>query len=132
MPTAFKADVNCVAAGALSADNPAWRSGLQLLNAGSYWGSHEALEVVWRNAQPNSRERYLAQGLIQLANGLLKGAVGQEHARRRLAKLSREAFERAFPRRSGALMGIEATEAFRAAAKLAGGCTQIRFNIVEI
>ena len=48
--------------------NRAWIYSLELLENGFYWEAHEVLEEVWRNAAPNSRERYLVQGLIHIAN----------------------------------------------------------------
>ena len=102
-------------------DNPAWLYGLRLLNAGFYWEAHEVLEPVWLNAAPNSRERYLVQAVIHLANGMLKDAMGRPNARQRLAELSHEAFAAAFPSGDGVLMGIDAKTALHAAAQLADG-----------
>jgi len=48
--------------------NTAWLYGIRLFNNGYYWEAHEVLEAVWNNATPNSREKHLVQGVIQIAN----------------------------------------------------------------
>ena len=47
---------------------PGLEEGLALYRAGYFWEAHEAWEPLWLAAPPNSRERALLQGLIQLAN----------------------------------------------------------------
>ncbi len=101
--------------------NIAWRHGLRLFNAGFDWEAHEVLEAVWLNAAPNSCERALVQGIIHLANGRLKQAMGRPNARRRLANLAAEAFSAAFPLGRGRLMGIDGEKAALAARSLAEG-----------
>jgi hypothetical protein len=108
----------------------AWFYGIRLFNSGFYWEAHEVLEAVWLNALPNSRERYLVQAVIQLANGLLKEAMGRPNARRRLAGLARKQIVEAFPEGAGQVMGISAAEALAAADNLAAGDAGIRL-IVE-
>ena len=71
-----------------AAGNTAWRYGIRLMRHGFFWEAHEVLEPVWFNAAPNSRERYLVQGLIQLANAALKAELGQARAVRRLAEIA--------------------------------------------
>ena len=117
----IKAAAPAVTTDATSADNLAWHYGLRLLNAGFYWEAHEVLEQVWLNAAPNSRERYLVRGVIHLANGALKAAMGQTRARRRLAVMCRQAFEDAFAGGREQLMGIDADEAVRVADMLSEG-----------
>lgn len=101
-----------------AAGNPAWLYGLRLFNAGYYWEAHEVLEVVWMNAAPNSRERHLVQGVIHLANALLKAEMGRANACRRLAGLARLAFAEAFPSGAGRLMALDGAEVLRAAERL--------------
>ena len=50
----------------------AFRAGLQYLEAGFYWETHEVLEPVWMALPERSVEKRFIQGLIQLANGCLK------------------------------------------------------------
>ena len=52
--------------------NRAYLYGFVLYRAAYYWEAHEVWEAVWRSCRPNSRERYLLQALIQLANAGLK------------------------------------------------------------
>ena len=46
------------------------------------------LEAIWLKALPNSRERGLIQGVIQLANALLKRKSGQRKGAARLAAIA--------------------------------------------
>ncbi len=71
-----------------AAANPAWRHGLALLDAGLFWECHEALEPVWMNARPNSRERILVQAVIQIANAGLKRAMDRPRAAERLTAIA--------------------------------------------
>lgn len=86
--------------------NIAWRYGLRLFNEGFYWEAHEILELVWQRARPNSRERFVVQCVIHLANGALKSALGQAKARGRLAAMAEECRQRAFAGAVGSVMGL--------------------------
>jgi len=86
--------------------NVAWQYGLRLFNHGFYWEAHEVLEEVWMRAPPNSRERWLVQCVIHLANGALKKELGQQRAVLRLAGLARECGHRAFAGGEGLVMGL--------------------------
>ena len=77
--------------------NIAWLYGIRLYNAGYYWESHEILEAVWLNALPNSRERFLLQAVIHLANARLKMKMSRHAAVLRLQKLAMECMVRAIP-----------------------------------
>ena len=95
--------------------NIAWRYGIRLFNEGYYWETHEVLEAVWLNAVPNSREKHLVQGVIQIANARLKSLLNQPKACGRLSALASECITRAYPahlRKDGQktllLMGLEA------------------------
>lgn len=70
------------------AQNEAWLAGVRLYSAGFFWEAHEVWEPVWMNARPNSRERLLVQGVIQVANAALKQKMGRIPAAARLAGLS--------------------------------------------
>lgn len=74
--------------------NMAWRHGLDLFAAGYFWEAHEVLEAVWMNAAPNSREKHVVQGVIQLANAALKARMGRARAAERLARIADELFRR--------------------------------------
>ena len=65
-------------------ENAAYLFGFACLVRGYYWEAHEVWEPVWMRAAPNSRERHLLRGLIQLANALLKNAVERPNAAARL------------------------------------------------
>ena len=76
--------------------NTAWHYGIRLFNNGFYWETHEVLEAVWNNAAPNSREKHLVQGVIQMANAQLKANLKQEKAATRLQALAVECISRAY------------------------------------
>lgn len=83
--------------------NEAWLYGFRLYDAGCFWEAHEVWEPVWMGAAPNSAERHLAQGLIQLANACLKLAMGRKRAALRLL---RDAGLRLADAGSAPLMGV--------------------------
>ena len=104
--------------------NIAWRYGIRLFNEGFYWETHEVLEAVWMNAAPNSRERHLVQGVIQMANARLKSLLDQPKACKRLSTLASGCIARAYPqylerdeRETLLLMGLEASAMRSAAAE---------------
>lgn len=88
--------------------NVAWRYGLRLYNSGFYWEAHEVLERVWMNAQQNTREQQLVQGVIHLANAGLKQAMGRDPAVQRLLSLAASCFDRAFQSTDEPVMGLSA------------------------
>ncbi|MGI9354325.1 MAG: DUF309 domain-containing protein [Rhizobiaceae bacterium] len=78
-----------------------WHYGLRLLREGFYWEAHEVLEPVWTACAPNSRERYLVQAIIQIANAALKAELGKPRAAGKLiviaeGLLARSGSERLF------------------------------------
>jgi hypothetical protein len=93
---AVKALAPAVTRDADAAANIAWNHGLKLLNSGFYWEAHEVLETIWLAAPANSRERYLVQAVIQLANAALKQRMEKPNAAIRIAGLALEAAQRAF------------------------------------
>lgn len=74
---------------------PGLEEGLALYRAGYFWEAHEAWEPLWLAAPPNSRERALLQGLIQLANGWLKLRMDRAPAAERIAAIAAEHLARA-------------------------------------
>lgn len=103
------AQADHVTTSATAHSNVAWRYGLRLYNGGFYWEAHEVLERVWMNAQQNSREQQLVQGVIHLANAGLKQALGRDRAVQRLLRLAGSCFDRAFQSMDEPLMGLTAT-----------------------
>lgn len=101
--------------------NPVWHYGLVLIEHGFFWEAHEVLEPVWMRTAPNSRERFLLQAVIHIANGALKLRMGRPRAASRLAALARENLERAFEGHSGPLMGLEREDVGAAVAAVAEG-----------
>ena len=94
---------------------PGLGEGMALYRAGFFWEAHEAWEPLWLAAAPNSRERALLQGLIQLANGWLKLRMGRAPAAARIAALAGEHLGRAGP---GEVLGIESAWALAELARL--------------
>jgi predicted metal-dependent hydrolase len=92
---------------ALWQSNVAWLAGIRLYREGYFWEAHEVWEKVWMKARPNSRERLLVQGLIQLANSALKQRMGQHRAAVRLAKLALALTEGAAIGGELELMGVD-------------------------
>lgn len=86
----------------------AWMYGIRLFNEGYYWEAHEVLESVWLEAAHNSREKYLVQTVIQIANARLKLELGQATAASKLSVRAIACVERAFPRAEGTRMGLRA------------------------
>ena len=62
----------------------AYRYGARLYVEGFFWEAHEVWEAVWKASSPNSVERLLLRGLIQLANAALKLTMGRGNAALRL------------------------------------------------
>lgn len=85
-------------------DAPAYAYGLQLHAHGYYWEAHEVWEAVWLATAPNSQERHLLAGLIQLANACLKLEMVQPKAAVRLLQASQDHLDEC---RSGALLGLD-------------------------
>ncbi len=85
-------------------DAPAYAYGLRLYARGFFWEAHEVWEAVWLATAPNSQERYLLAGLIQLANACLKLEMAQPKAALRLLQASQAHFGEC---RSKALLGLE-------------------------
>ncbi len=88
-----------------------WRStppylfGFDLYAAGYFWEAHEVWEPVWMACAPNSRERALTAGLIQLANGCLKLVMRRPKATMRLlGEASAQLRAAAWP--AGRVMGL--------------------------
>jgi uncharacterized protein len=67
-------------------ENDAYRYAWRLFEARFYWEAHEVWECVWWRAAPASPERALLQGLIQIANSLLKQSTGRTKASQKILK----------------------------------------------
>lgn len=102
-------------------ENPCWQHALRLFDAGFYWEAHEILEELWQRANPNSRERFLCQCLIHLANAALKTSQGFSDAAGRILQLAQECHDRAFAGTSQSLMGLESKE-------IVAVCHQLNFG----
>ena len=84
----------------------AYFQGIVFFNNQFYWEAHEVWEGVWMNCPPNSREKYLLQGLIQMTNAALKASTGRTVSARKLIKLSEDLLEEAFRGAEDIIMGI--------------------------
>lgn len=109
--------------------NVAWLYGVRLINAGFFWEAHEVLEPVWAHAAPNSRERFLVQAVIHLANGSLKVRMARPNAAARLADLADESFERAFAGSNERFMGIDPREALAAGHAIRDGAESLTLSL---
>lgn len=107
-----------VTASATATGNAAWLYGLDLLEAGFYWESHEVLEPVWMNAPPNSAERHLVQAVIQLANAGLKQVMGRDRAALRLCRICDDLLDRIGEAGPDLIMGLEIVAVRTAIARL--------------
>ena len=81
----------------------AYRYGASLYVQKFFWEAHEVWEAVWKACSPNSIERRLLRGLIQLANAALKLRMARPKAALRLL---READEVLGEAGAGTLMGV--------------------------
>lgn len=99
--------------------NVAWHYGLRLFNEAFFWEAHEVLEEVWQRARPNSRERFLVQCVIHLANAALKGVLDQPGASRRLVAMADETRQRAFAGETEQVMGLSNRDVARCCGSLA-------------
>lgn len=66
-------------------DSEEYRYGIDLLNFGFWWESHEVFEKLWRVVGPKSSEGNFFQALIQLAAAQVKRRMGNHAAAKRLA-----------------------------------------------
>lgn len=87
-------------------DCPAFVAGMSCFSRGYFWEAHEFWEPLWAAQTPNSRERHLIRGLIQLANARLKAAMGADKAAARLRALAQGACDEAFRGRT-VIRGLE-------------------------
>ena len=99
------------------AASDAWRAGWQFLRQGYFWEAHELFEPVWMALLPNSRERAMVQGAIQLANAALKARMGRPRAVLRLCDLSERHLSAAGDAGAGA-MGADGAWLVREIARL--------------
>lgn len=85
----------------------AFRAGFQAVQAGYFWEAHELWEAVWLRLAPASRERWLLQGLIQVANAGLKRAMGRDAAAAKILPKADAALAEAFSGNTVAVMGVD-------------------------
>lgn len=106
-------------------ENDTYLYGIALYAAQYFWEAHEVWEPVWMRAPGNSRERYMMQGLIQLANACLKVRMARHGAAVRLLSMASGHFGDAglaTPR----IMGLDAvslarqTDLFRGRVEIGG------------
>jgi hypothetical protein len=83
---------------------PAYAYGLHLYAHGFFWEAHEVWEAVWLATAPNSQERHLLAGLIQLANASLKLEMAQPKAALRLLRASQDHLAEC---RNSSLLGLD-------------------------
>ncbi|WP_199864483.1 DUF309 domain-containing protein [Rhizobium sp. EC-SD404] len=89
-------------------ENVAYLAGFRLYGEGFGWEAHEVWEPVWMHAVPHTAERYLLQGLIQLANARLKFAMKRERAGGRLLGIAAGLIEQAsFAGGEEEVMGVD-------------------------
>ncbi|MDF1736274.1 MAG: DUF309 domain-containing protein [Minwuia sp.] len=113
----IRATVEGVAARDLAA-TAAWHFGLAFLRDGYFWEAHEVLEAVWLALPPNSAERVLCQGLIQLANAGLKRVMQRDNAAARLRAIADDRIAEGTARGGLGRLGLDPRdiEGFRRAA----------------
>ena len=92
------------------ARSAAFRAGFTAFEAGYFWEAHELWEPIWMRLAPQSPERHLLQGLIQLANARLKAAMNQERAARRILARAQAAIDAAYLGRAAPVMGLGEAE----------------------
>ena len=92
------------------ADNQAWLYGFALYGNGFFWEAHEVWEPVWMGLRPNSAERMLVQGMIQLANCCLKLGMGRPRAAARLAHHAADCLWNAGHGRTARVMGVDVAQ----------------------
>ncbi|MDQ0316466.1 DUF309 domain-containing protein [Amorphus orientalis] len=88
-------------------EHEAWLAGFRLYGQGYFWETHEVWEPVWIGARPNSAERVMVQGLIQLANGCLKVKMGRPKAALRLMSVAQGCLDEAANGGRNRLMGLD-------------------------
>lgn len=103
------------------AASPAWRNGIALLRHGYYWEAHEVLEAVWMHTAPDTAERALVQGVIQIANARLKLAMGRAKAAARIAGMAADHLKAAEALDRGGATNPARRLAMRCLARLVGG-----------
>jgi hypothetical protein len=101
-------------------ETPAWSFGLGFLRDGLFWEAHEVLEAVWLALPPNSAERLLCQGLIQLANAGLKRLMRRDGAAARLRQIADARIGEGISR--GGLPGLGLQQDDIAELRRAAGC----------
>jgi hypothetical protein len=81
---------------------------------------------VWIKAQPNSRERLLVQGFIQLANACLKVEMLRPRAAQRLGAIACEGMEDAARFATDPVLGVNAAQCLAVCRRLVDAMTSGR------
>ena len=109
--------------------NIPWLYGLRLFNEGFFWEAHEIWEEAWLLARPKSREEHLLRSVIHLTNGALKGSMGRDKAKKRLAALAIEQCDAAYLQWNASVMGLDQDDILAAAEDLRAGNRKIRLSL---
>ena len=83
-----------------------WVLALDLVREGYFWEAHEMLEPIWMSLPPESAERRVVQGLIQLANAGLKRRMARARAVARLEEMARTLLRDAAGAGEKAILGL--------------------------
>lgn len=105
-------------------EHEAWLAGFRLYRHGYFWEAHEVWEPVWIGARPNSAERFMVQGLIQVANACLKLKMARPKAARRLVALAERCLDEAAGGGADRVMGLDLDAARTATAAFAGALNE--------
>lgn len=97
----------------------AWLAGFRLYAHGYFWETHEVWEPVWIGARPNSAERAMVQGLIQVANACLKLRMDRQRAAIRLVVIAATCLDEAAIGGDTRVMGLDLGAARTATATFA-------------
>jgi len=98
-------------------EHEAWLSGFRLYRHGYFWETHEVWEPVWIGARPNSAERAMVQGLIQVANACLKLRMDRRRAAMRLVVIAASCLDEAAIGGDARVMGLDLPAARAATAR---------------
>jgi hypothetical protein len=112
--------------------NEPYRYGAALCLNGFFWEAHEVWEAVWLACPPNSRERLLLRGLIQVANALLKSKMERRNAAQRLFGEAAGLVEECrIGRAESELMGVDLQDLSRALAGALAGTEPERLAVTD-
>jgi hypothetical protein len=108
--SALKAKTSGLDASDALAGTDCFKCGCDAFQKGYYWEAHELWESIWMALPPQSAERQLLRGLIQLANAGLKGRMGRQVASQKILSLADAAISESRIRGGDSLMGLKRGE----------------------